>query len=308
VNPFDLRGPDFLVFYLFLSILVIGAVFLLRHSGEKDGTGRPPIDDPYLVAFLRGGVGEAVRVTALSLVDRGLLAIKPSGTSPLFSGGESHLELNDPRAIDSVKRPIEKCVLEAFKTSKPIGPTLESLEAYPACTDYERKLEGFGMIADSGTRAGHRLRQRIAIGLLLGLAILKVLIALTRGRTNILFLIILACLGAFVVSRIGNPFRTARGEKFLEDVKTLFASIRLRAASLRPGGASSDLVWLASAFGLTAVPALVFPHVVAFMSRNPLGASGSRDSDSGGFSSGCGSSSCGGGGGCGGGGCGGCGS
>lgn len=309
MNPFDLRGPEFLVFYLFVSIFVVGVVFLLRHFGEKNDGGKPPIDDPYLVAFLRGGAGEAVRVTALSLFDRGLLAIKPSGTALLLSSGETHLELSDPRAIDTVKRPIEKCVLDAFKTSKPVGSTLELLEACPACTDYEKKLEEFGMIADSGTRARHRLRQRIAIGVLLGVAILKILIALTRGRTNILFLIILAGLAAVVVSRIGNPFRTARGEKFLEDVKTLFASISLRAASLRPGGASSDLVWLASAFGLSAVPALVFPHVVAFMPRNPPRASGtgSGDSDSGWLSSGCGSSSCGGGG-CGGGGCGGCGS
>ena len=89
MNPFDLRGPEFLVFYLFLSAIVIGAVFLLRHVGEKDQAAKPPIDDPYLIAFLRGGAGEALRVTALSLFDRGLLVIKPSGNPLLCPGGEN---------------------------------------------------------------------------------------------------------------------------------------------------------------------------------------------------------------------------
>jgi uncharacterized protein (TIGR04222 family) len=313
MNPFDLHGSEFLVFYLFFSVVVIGCIILLRGRDESRESGKPPLDDPYLVAYLRGGEGEAVRVAALSLFDRGLLSIRSSGSSSPFSGGENRLELADPRAIETVKRPLEKRVLEAFKTPGPISATLESLESCTPCLNYARNLEQLGLLPGEDIREKRRVRKQIAIGLLLGVAFLKILIAISRGRTNILFLIVLAILAAYVTSRIGNPFRTARGEKFLEDVKSLFASIRLRAATLRPGGATSDLVWLASAYGLGAVPALVFPHVSAFFPRKPLRDWGSTGSgDSGGFFSSCGSSSCGGGGcgggGCGGGGCGGCGS
>ena len=313
MNPLDLRGPEFLVFYLLFSVGVIGCVILLRRRDEGRESGKPPLDDPYLVAYLRGGGGEAVRVAALSLLDRGLLTIKSSGSSSRFSGAENRLELTDSRAIESVKRPIEKRILEAFKTPVPISTTLELLESSAPCLNYARNLEELGLLPGDDTRERRRMRKQIAISLLLGVAFLKILIAISRGRTNILFLIVLAIVAAYITAHISNPFRTTRGEKFLEDVKSLFASIRLRADSLRPGGATSDLAWLASAYGLTAVPTLIFPHVSAFFPRKPLpnwGSTGSGDSS--GFFSSCGSASCGGGGcgggGCGGGGCGGCGS
>ena len=313
MNPFDLHGPEFLVFYFFFSVAVISCVILLRRRDENDESGKPPLDDPYLVAYLRGGEGEAVRVAALSLFDRGFLTLKSSGSSSPFSGGENRLELTDSRAVETVKRPLEKRILEAFKTPMPISTTLELIESSAPCLNYARNLEQLGLLPGEDTREKRRTRKQVAIGLLLGVAFLKIFLALSRGRTNIFFLIVLAIMAAYVTSRISNPFRTAAGEKFLEDVKSLFASIRLRADSLRPGGATSDLVWLASAYGLTAVPGFVFPHVSAFFPRKPLRNENSPGSgDSGGFFSSCGSTSCGGGGcgggGCVGGGCGGCGS
>jgi uncharacterized protein (TIGR04222 family) len=314
VNPFDLRGPEFLVFYFFLSLLVIAGVVFLRRLSEDRDNGKPPIDDPYFVAFLRGGESEALRVAALSLIDRGLLTLKSSRASVLFPGSaDSRLELTDPAAIETVKRPIEKRILEAFKNSQPVHSTLDSLEGCTACFDYAINLERFGLLPDEEVRKARFRRVAIAIGILLGVAAVKVLIALSRGRSNILFLVILSGLAAFVAFKTSNPFRTARGEKFLQDVKSLFGSLRRRAASLRPGGATSDLVWLASAYGLTEVSPILFPQVTALRPRRqPRGLDstgwGSRNSSCGTASS-CssGSSSCGGGGGCGGG-CGGCGS
>jgi uncharacterized protein (TIGR04222 family) len=216
VNPFDLRGPEFLVFYCFLSLLVIAGVVLLRRLSEDRDTGKPPIDDPYFVAFLRGGESEAIRVAALSLIDRGLLALKSSGAS-VFSPGsaDSRLELTDPAALETVKRPIERCILEAFQTSQPVHPMLDSLEGSTACFDYAINLEKFGLLPDEEVRKARLRRVAIAMGILLGVAAVKILIALSRGRTNILFLVILSGLAAFVAFKTSNPFRTVRGEKFL---------------------------------------------------------------------------------------------
>jgi uncharacterized protein (TIGR04222 family) len=317
VNPFDLRGPEFLLFYFVFFVVVLFILFFLRQRDERQEAGKPTLDDPYLVACLRGGESEALRVATLSLIDRGLLILKSSGTSVLFPGAaENRLELKDPAAIDTVKRPIEKSILEAFKTAKPVGSTLDLLVGCTACSEYACKLEEFGLMPDPEIRSARRRRLMLAIYVLLGVAGLKIIIALSRGRTNILFLIILAGLAAYVTSRTSNPFRTARGEKFLEDVKSLFSSLRLRAASLRPGGATSDLVWLASAYGLREVPPVLFPQVTALYRRKSareyggwdFSSWGSGDSSCGSGGTSCGGgSSCGGGGGCGGGGCGGCG-
>lgn len=309
MNPFDLRGPEFLLFYFVFTCVVILVLILLRRFDERPNALKPPLDDPYLVAFLRGGEDEALRVTTLSLIDRGLLKLKSSGASIFSSEAENRLELADPQAIEAAKRPIEKSVLESFKTPQPIGTTLQSLVGCQACVDYATNLESLGLLPALDTRAARNRRFWVAIVILLGVAVLKILIALSRGRTNILFLIILSALAAYVTSRLSNPFRTARGEKFLQDVRSLFSTLRLRADSLRPGGATTDLVWLASAFGLAEISPILFPQVSALIKRQPQRAG---HGDGGFFHSSCGSSSCGGGGcgggGCGGGGCGGCGS
>lgn len=307
MNPFDLRGPEFLLFYFIFTCVVLLVLTLLRRIDERPNALKPPMDDPYLVAFLRGGEEEALRVAALSLVDRGLLQLKSSGASIFSSEAENKCELADPHAIEAAKRPIEKRVLEAFQTAKPISATLDSLVGCQACVDYALSLENLGLLPGPDTRAARNRRFWVAIVILLGVAVLKILIALSRGRTNILFLIILSALAAYVTSRLSNPFRTKRGEKFLQDVRSLFSTLKLRADSLRPGGATTDLVWLASTFGLAEVSPVLFPQVSALIKRQPQG-DGHRDG--GFFHSSCGSSSCGGGGcgggGCGGGGCGGC--
>ena len=308
MNPFDLRGPEFLLFYFIFACAVLIVLILLRRIDERPNALKPPMDDPYLVAFLRGGEEEALRVAALSLVDRGLLKLKSSGVSILSGEAENQLELADPQAISAAKRPIEKRVLEAFQTTRPISTTLESLVGCQACVDYAISLENLGLLPGPDTRAARNRRFWIAIVILLGVAVLKILIALSRGRTNILFLIIMSALAAYVTSRLSNPFRTERGEKFLQDVRFLFGTLRLRADSLRPGGMTTDLVWLASAFGLADVSPILFPQVSALTKRK----SQSQSHGGGDFFHSCGSSSCGGGGcgggGCGGGGCGGCGS
>lgn len=309
MNPFDLRGPEFLFFYFIFTCVILLVLIFLRRIDERPNVMKPPMDDPYLVAFLRGGEEEALRVTALSLVDRGLLQLKSSGASIFSSEAENKLELADPHAIDAAKRPIEKRVLEAFQTAQPISTTLDSLVGCQACVDYAINLENLGLLPGPDTRAARNRRLWIALVILLGVALLKTLIALSRGRTNILFLIIMSGLAAYVTSRLSHPFRTERGEKFLQDVRSLFSTLRQRADSLRPGGATTDLVWLASAFGLAEVSPILFPQVSALIKRRPQ-----REGHGNGgfFHSSCGSSSCGGGGcgggGCGGGGCGGCGS
>lgn len=309
MNPFDLHGPEFLFFYFIFACGVFAALVLLRRLDERESPLKPPLDDPYLVAFLRGGEEEALRVAALSLVDRGLLKLKASGASIFSSDAENKLELADPHAIDAAKRPIEKRVLEAFQVAQPIGITLNSLVGCQACVDYAVNLENFGLLPGPDTRAARNRRFWIAIAVLLGVAVLKILIALSRGRTNILFLVIMSGLAAYVTSHFSNPFRTARGDKFLQDVRSLFGTLRLRADSLRPGGATTDLIWLASAFGLAEVSPVLFPQVSALIKRKPQS---EGHGDGGFFHSSCGTSSCGGGGcgggSCGGGGCGGCGS
>ena len=316
MNPFDLSGPEFLVFYILFAFAVLALLGFSRRFGAAPETDRPPMDDPYFVACLRGGEKECVRVATLALIDRGLLAIRSSGTSALTGApmGENRLECIDPQAPSTVRRPIEKEILEAFTPSSPVSSTLDSLQYGSACQAYARRLEQLGLVHSPDARDSFPYRIWIAVALLLAVAVIKVFLALSRGRTNVLFLVLLAIIACFAATRFNSPFRTVNGERFLQSVRSLFANLRLRASMLRAGGGSSDLTWLAAAFGLDAVPSLVFPHV-SMLTVRPAGSPpdsgfslfgksnnscGTFSSCGGGCGSGCGS-------GCGGG-CGGCGS
>lgn len=314
MNPFDLPGPQFLLFYAALSGVVILLLRLLRHAGEaqpdtdtpllrrlkhgliglRHAPGPAPkvdLSDAYLIAYLRGGPNEALRVASVSLVDRGLLTARDDG----------QLVTERSEAVDLVRRPIEKALLERFKVPAAASSIFADPTLAAACEDYERRLVGLGLLPGAAQKAANRRRLVVAVAVLWGVAVLKVAVALGRGRSNVLFLVILTLLAAWLAYRAARLARTARGEALLADLRTLFAS--LREAAIRPGGATQELALLAAVFGLAAIPMPLFPYVRTLYPK-AASASGSNSSCGASCGASCGSSC--GGGGCGGG-CGGCG-
>lgn len=76
MNPFELAGPQFLAFYATLGAGVLFAVYVLKQHAEGGEPIRLPSTDPYLIAYLRGGATEAVRLGVAVLVDRQLLELE----------------------------------------------------------------------------------------------------------------------------------------------------------------------------------------------------------------------------------------
>ena len=93
MNPFAWSGPEFLGFYLVLSIVVVGACFLRTRvlSGRRSA---PPLtrltSDPYGIAVLRGGAEEAVRMAIFNLVDRGILTRRELDVLRLMARGRTN--------------------------------------------------------------------------------------------------------------------------------------------------------------------------------------------------------------------------
>lgn len=321
MNPLDWTGPQFL-----LSYVVVGGVALywlagirawdgagpaeqrlldrlkhgfvrFRRSGEAPEPPKGAVSDPYLIAYLRGRHNEALRVATVSLVDRGLLHVEGTVVSA-----------RDPGAAELARRPIEKALLRKFETPAEAASVFGDVGLEAVCrAEYEQRLKEFKLIPDDALRAAAWQRLAVAVAALWGLALLKIVVALGRGRTNVGFLVVLALVFAWLAYRVAMPKRTARGEAFLADLRTLFESLRERAAALRPGGSTGELALLAAVFGLGAVPLETFPYTRELYPRAASSwAWGSSCGASCGTS--CGSSC---GGGCGsgcGGGCGGCGS
>jgi uncharacterized protein (TIGR04222 family) len=108
VNPFDLRGPEFLIFYLIVSASVIVALILLRRTLESASPLKLDLADPYLVAYLRGGQEETLRVALVSLIDRGLLIA--DGT---------RISRADNVTPEAVRKPLDRALLQTFATPFP---------------------------------------------------------------------------------------------------------------------------------------------------------------------------------------------
>lgn len=295
MNPFDLAGPEFLFFFIGLSALTIVALVVTRKIAERSAAPKLDLSDPYLIAYLRGSEPETLRVAAVSLIDRGLLVA--TGTQ---------LQAAEKASPDAVRRPIEKELLRKFKRADEASAIFDDSRLRATCKPYEQTLKTAGLLPSETTVSARWTRLLIACGVLGGVAIVKILIALERGRTNVWFLIIVAIVAIVIAAKISFPRLTESGKAMIADLQNLYSGLKDRALSLQTGGATIEPMMLAAVFGVGALTGAHFGYTGVLFPRARETAATSACGSSCGSS--CSSSSCGSscGGGCGGG-CGGCG-
>jgi uncharacterized protein (TIGR04222 family) len=212
--------------------------------------------------------------------------------------------------MDAARPVIERSILKRFQSPGTIDELTRDAQLIAATQDYKNKLMRMGLLPDEDLTKRRQDLATAAIAILLGTAFIKILVALSRGRWNIGFLVLLAVIFAIVAFAVTHPRLTRAGKNVLGDLKELFAGLRGRAYSFAPGKNSDEFLFLVAVFGLAAVSS-TYPFAAALRASPAAALSSSTCGAS--MGSGCGSSSgssCGsgcGGGGCGGG-CGGCGS
>ena len=306
MNPFDLPGPEFLFFYIGLSVLVIIGIVVLRRKSESAQPPRIDLSDPLLIAFLRGGHAEAMRVAAVSLVDRGLLIC--SGT---------RLQTAPHAQSETVRRPIEKALLNKFIVDGDAALMFDDPKLKSTLDPYEQTLKKVRLLPDETITQVRTMIFAGAIVILGGVGFSKLIIALGRGRTNVFFLIVLVIVAIVIAAKQSFPRLTESGKVMLEGVRNLYSELRDRAGFLQMGGATIEPMMLAAVFGVGALAGEGFAYTQRLFGGSKKSSSSSTCSSSygcgtsgGGSCGSSGGSSCGSscGGGCGGGGCGGCGS
>jgi len=295
LNPFDWFGPEFLVFYIVFSAITILIVWTFRRQtedgepGQEEELAKQIAKDPYQIAYLRGGRLEVLRVAVVSLLERGLLN----------ADGENLLA-QDANGAAKVRRPLDKAILTKFA---------EAGRGQEVCTDKIVRAEAdavgvplkkMGLMPDASVCIRRGILLLSAIGLLGLTAVVKIIIALSRGHTNIIFLIILAVVDVVVLLPVIMRPRTTLGSRTYRYLQNFFASLQTRRESFELSCTTSELTFLAAVFGIAALPS-AFSGMVKTLKIHPPGQSGAA---SGGCGASCGSGG-GGCGGCGGGGCGG---
>ena len=295
MNPFNWAGPSFLVFYTVLGAALVAAFWVWTRSSGPELVGARMsqlTSDPYKIACLRGGEDEAVRIALFNLVDRGLLQIEGNSIAVLR-----------PDAAGLVTRALDRTIItEAGKTTF-LRVLLNNLTVKNEASAYVHELARSGLVASEEQNSTRFKVKLAAIGLLIGVAIAKLVVAVTHGHSNVFFLILFTALACYIMSRVGRSTATRAGVSVLSNLRTITGRLQRNATKLRRGGATNDALLLASVFGLGVLPSRAFPFIRDLTPKQQLR---TRRDDDDSCGSSCGSGGCCGGG-CGGG-CGGCGS
>jgi len=322
INPLNLRGPEFLGFYVLWGAGVFLLARLLRaflnRAGETPAGPRwspgiyPSEVDAPAIAMLRSGPEEVARVILGKLVAEGFLVLNGSA-----------IGLPTPPPQDRSRlAPLDEEVLRAVSAAAGgAGAGIGAREALSrtVCDLKSRlepireELESAGLAPGPEQRRGYHFLGLAFLLMVTGLGAAKLLVALARGRSNIQFLLLLMA-GSLALSVLlmKPPRQTGAGTRYLEWLRRSHEGL---AILLSDGRRQSfgELTLVTAIFGIGYLPML--SSLQAALVPPPRARS---DGDGGGFfdsgcSSGGGSSSCsscssgcGGGGGCGGG-CGGCG-
>ncbi|MGK5037762.1 TIGR04222 domain-containing membrane protein [Janthinobacterium sp. LB3P118] len=300
VNPFDWSGPWFLLAYLIFGLLVYYSVreLLIRQELRNPHAQLSLADDPYRIAFLRGGALEAVKIAAIVLVDRGLLR----ADGPLLeTASADSLRF----ATHDIERDVLRLYLDRQGHSKELAVQADML---PSCRAYRDSLTLQELLVGPPLLRRRERLTWVAHYLLLTVAAIKAVIAISRQHYNLLFLALLLTIFLLMLRGLRTQAISWSAQRLLSDLRMLFGRLNLRASRLQAGSSSADMALLAAIFGLGALPLSVYAYVAELYpvprhssgsSSGSTGDSSSGGGDGGGDGGGSGCGGCGGGGGCG---------
>lgn len=290
-NPFDWSGPWFLLAYLIFGLLVYYGAreLLIRQELRNPHAQLSLADDPYRIAFLRGGALEAVKIAAIVLVDRGLLR----ADGPL-------LETASADSLRFANHDIERDVLRLYLGRQGHSRELaEQADMLPSCRAYLDTLKRQELLVGPPLL---RRRERItgaARYLLLTVAAVKAVIAISRQHYNLLFLALLLVIFLLMLRGLRTQATSWSAQRLLTDLRMLFGRLNMRSSRLHAGSSSADMALLAAIFGLGALPLSVYAYVAELYpvprqntggdsSSGSSGDASSGGGDGGGSSGGCG--------------------
>jgi uncharacterized protein (TIGR04222 family) len=312
VNPFNLAGPDFLLFYVLVCAAAVLAAVVVRNFVRRDNPAAAEAQlSPYDVACLSGGVPGVLRsCLATLLIDKRLQLSVIDAKAQGGKAGMSMYLYKANHSAEAADHEMERVMLReaSHENGATAGELLDA--ARPIAEEIERSLQGQGLMESEESFAAARFGPLMLLALVWMLGFVKLLVGIHRDRPVLFLVVALTALAVVMWLFWRRPLRTRRGEERLEQLKDQHMRLRailfnLEAASpMAPP--SSDLLLAAGLFGLAS---LNHPDVAVLnKSLKPLSTTTASGSGCG-AATGCGGGGDGGGGGggCGGGGCGGCG-
>ena len=298
-NPFDLRGPQFLMLFVAMYVFGLIAALAVRRSLYL---GRPGAErnelTPYEAACLAHNPTVAIGAAVCRLAHDEHLRVIPASTS----GDSSENRFVAARPLDVNADAFEQSVYNAA-TCYDDGVTFRDLHA-STLTAADQINESLRERELKPTNESHPLRllPSAIMFTVFFFGAVKIAVGINRNRP-VGFLVVLAIVAlvtAFVVFR--RPARTSAGTSALQQYEKKAKKLKPK---VKTGNLSGEQ--LALAVGVYGLAMIATPHLMGIHDawRSTFPPSTGMGGSGGCSASGCGGSGCGGG--CGGGGCGGCG-
>ena len=323
-NPIgNMVGPHFLLFYGCTIVMTLAVCAWWARSGDRSAdrplAELPKTVDPYQVAYLRGGANEVTRLAIFELIERGYVEMLEAKRG---SRSTQELARKEDHPSPDVLSPPARTAFEWFSIArKPEevfrGAALPRLMERP-CEKIKAWAEQEDLLAPAELRRAGWMALLTGAILIFGLGSYKLAVALSKGKPNVLFLILMGAVGLAILFAVARTSRLSRrGKHYLGRLQETFRSAQWGGSESPAAATDSSLLFSVGLFGVAAVAATQFAPFQKMFGR---GASSGGCSGGywgywgywGGCSGGCGGASTssggcsGGGGGCGGG-CGGCG-
>ena len=305
----NMPGPQFLGFYAAVIVSTLVAAYILIRSSGNDSGVDPLVStspDPYLMAYMRGDDVEVAKLALIELARRGFIQER---TGASLTGGKVYLRQSDGHPHPALlPAPLRQVFELVGKEEKPLARLMKASAFRQAMEDLTKsakeKMSREGLLVDDAARLKTLLFGTVVI---LGLGGFKLAAALSAGRFNVGFLILLLVAGMFGLMIIAGLRLTARGRKHFLRTQDAYRPDTSGVVLDASAAQNSALLLHLGLFGapiLFGTSASAYATMLGLDPKQRYGASG--------CGAGCGSSSSssgggeGGGGGCGGG-CGGCG-
>jgi uncharacterized protein (TIGR04222 family) len=204
---FNLPGQQFLILYISLMGMSFGLLYYFFYYSSA--SSQRPITDPYAIAYLRGGLEEAMKVAVLTLAHFKVIALE----NGLFKAASSESPI--------VSNPLEKKIVEQCKHS---GCSFKQIYQGPAgifASDFiHNDLSSNSLILSKRTLNIIKCLKFLIIVFLSLVALFKINLAITRGRP-FEFLFVAAFAGNLFLYRY--QFQNTRsGNQALGDLKVMF--------------------------------------------------------------------------------------
>jgi len=285
----NMKGVDFLLLYITIIIaaLILGWKFIRNadSTGQEPPLPLPSNPDPYELAYLRGGVQEVIRLAVFKLVQVHSLVSNAKDFKIVRASDSA-----EPPAMSDMERIVYK-ELDSPQTMRSVCRRLSS-EFKERCFPLEQRLYNDRLLTTQAALDRARMVMIALLSIIFLLGGYKLAVALSRGRTNVIFLVVSAVIGAILTIRISRTRRLSRrGSDYLKRLQAELKDEK-NAAVPEVGIEGPNLTLLVALFGFGVLQGTAYAQYV-----NVLAPSRSSFNDNYVSSGGCG----------GGGGCGGCG-